>query len=309
MRIKKFLWTVMIVVVIMFAGCTEKVTVVEVSLPSLYWTVYFVVRGSGELIPNALIQLVSTVDSRIEYTETTNMLGVARFVGVRQGSFYITITATGFSTEKNVINVFRDDWGQVFLTPSEVSGIVRVHCMFWSKTPSAIVKLIYHEDENITFTKATDANGEAHFESIPSGRYTVIISSDEYEPLEEILHFTSNNFLLNRLLVSRFTWGYVRVLSAHMNRVPGALVLLRSIHDENIYYTARQPSPPSGGVAYFQRVLRDEYFITVSVGDNIIYQDKLDLRQYTLRNNFYYTIQLEPAENKNVVLYKEYYNS
>ena len=233
---------------------------------------------SWSTIEGAVIKLVFTDDENIVYTETTNYNGLAHFEKIRNGSYFITITAEDFFTYTGIFTSNVNINWQYVLNPSFVSGEILIRNQSWSDLPNALVELVFVDDPNITFSSISNQFGSASFSRINAGRYYITITADGFVARTFRWDLDRNGFSYQFAMESLIVNGRVRVFGeSWWNHIEGATVLL--ISPENTYTVTTN----SWGEANFNNIVRGTYQLVVAASGFQNYNTTI-----IIGYNFYY---------------------
>ena len=279
---------VFLVTLVIFSGCTEKITELRID-PEYFAVTMLVVDPSWDNLFEAEVTLVNRDDQRILYQGQTNVRGQLILNKVRQGTYFLTITHSELLTYNEVINVNAISTSfEAQMLLREVSVIIRVFDTdnWWgTQIADAVIQLIHTDDENIVYTETTNQSGFALFESIHNGSYFITITAEDFFIYTGVLiaNFNfSGSFILNPSIIS----GEFDIRGQSWNRIPNALVELVYIDDPDITFTEISDS---FGRVLFTRINAGSYNITVTA-------DGFETKSFQIvliRNNFYFTIEME----------------
>jgi len=256
----KVLKLMMIVMLIMLSGCSEKI--VEVRLAPEYWAVFFHVGSVDNRIADALIQMISNEDNNVKFTGTTDLMGIATFTNVRQGAYTIIVSAPDFVTYTQVVNILGStNQFSIWLAPLKISGSFHIHNIFDEGLAGASIRLINVEDASMVYEGLTDAHGAFFIENRIGGIYNIIINAEGFETHSRFLNLHRNNFRDTIRLTSVNAMGLIAVRGYNTGNIEGAIVQLVNRDDSNIRYIE---ITDINGQARFRDIGRGVYDMSVT---------------------------------------------
>ncbi|WP_282037004.1 carboxypeptidase regulatory-like domain-containing protein [Saccharicrinis aurantiacus] len=256
----------------------ETVSSVEATLDPAIVSFNVLVQDDDAPVNRATVIFTSKTNSSLTFEAVTlgegSEAGVAKFINVDFGEYYLSVEAKGYATYQGEFSINEETiGGPTILLEGNIANLpVQVFNTELVGLGNAEVILKNNEFEDIVYSNYTSNEaatlGSLIFEDVIYGTYTFEISLNGYVTIiGEYVHI-ENGAGIGEVFLEDLVDVRITVLGDRNNRVPNALVTLTNLDDSSIVFEGEtEDSDDYYGLVSFLHVPFGNYTYSVSALD------------------------------------------